>query len=133
MTAALSKALEVHDPNWLVERLAHRSYLRKVEGVAYAVIVSPADRLLAVYVVTPRRMRVRRALCWPSGVVGVADALCGPGFEPGGTRCVGPDVAPTISLVVDCVAHARQPTDALSEDRAAARPEHLRSNGSCGD
>lgn len=68
MTAALTKALETHDPHWFSAGL-DGSYLRTVAGVMYAVLVEKGGNVVAVYRVSPKRMNVREAASWPSSLV----------------------------------------------------------------
>lgn len=64
MTAALTEALKVHDPDWMTAGL-HRSFLRTIGGVMYAVLVAENGNVVAVYRVSRKRMRVRLAEFWP--------------------------------------------------------------------
>ena len=125
MSAALSKALTVHNPNWLAERLGTESYVRKLGNVLYAVIVAPDRQLQAVYVVTPRQMRVRRTSSWPSGVVDphhVRDDY--PLVRPDRSRMAPP--LTISSSVFEKISEGCQRTYALLEEISSLRTAHSR-------
>ena len=68
MSAALTKALELHDKNWLAVGL-DKSYLRTIGGVMYVAVIERDGALAAVYRVSGKRMNVRRTDEWPAALV----------------------------------------------------------------
>lgn len=86
MTHALNSALKAFSPNWMGLGL-EESYLRRVEGTLYAVLMKDSQ-ILAVYRVTSGKLLATRLAEWPAAAV--EDPLAKPkAITPGGKFSAG--------------------------------------------